>query len=79
MKAKGVKKYDLYKLVTTEMKDEVARLLGFTRQYVSQVLNPNDKRKNAEVVALCEALIEGRKVLSEEMSQFSTRLKKINA
>lgn len=65
---------DLYNTVTSEMKHRVAEITGKSMTYINQVLNPNNKRKSARIVALCKALVEADEAVKESIVEFDKQL-----
>jgi len=69
MSTKGIKNHDLSKAMDAHNRRIVAEITGFSMRYIHCILNVDDKRYNQQVIDVCEALLEGNKLLMEHLNQ----------
>jgi hypothetical protein len=72
---KVMKKSELAKKMTPELKKQVCLKTGYSYSYIKKILNPTDTRYNQQVVDLCEKLIEAQEKTFNSINITVKRLK----
>jgi hypothetical protein len=60
MRTKEVKNPELSKKMSSDLRKTAAEITGKSKRYVDQVLNPNDKRYNQDIIETCKQLLHAK-------------------